>query len=78
MVFHFLRNTHAVDSSDNNSVSSNLSHFNYDDSNSESDISIVNNGNFSCGFFGKPEYNEEELKSRTFSSDGENESNDRE
>ena len=67
-----------MDSSDNSSVSSNLSDCNYDDSNSESDISIVNNENFSCGYVGEPEYNEEELKSRIFSSDSENESNGRE
>ena len=30
-----------------------------------------------CGYVGEPEYNEEELKSKTFSSDSENESNDR-
>ena len=68
-----------MDSSDNtSSVSSNLYDCNYDDSNSESDISIVNNENFSCGYVGEPEYNEVELKSRTFSSDSENESNGRE
>ena len=60
-----------MDSSDNSSVCSNLSDCNYDDSNSESDISIVNNENFSCGYVG------EQLKSRTFSGDSENESNDR-
>ena len=60
-----------MDSSDNSSVCSNLSDCNYDDSNSESDISIVNNENFSCGYVG------EQLKSRTFSSDSENENNDR-
>ena len=37
----------------------------------ESDISIVNNENFSCGYVG------EQLTARTFSSDSENESNDR-
>ena len=41
-------------------------------------LTIVNNENFSCGYVGDPEYNEEELKSRTFSSDSENESNDKE
>ena len=61
-----------MDSSDNSSVCSNLSDCTYDDSNSESDISIVNNENFSCGYVG------EKLKSRTFSSDSENKSNDRE
>ena len=60
-----------MDSSDNSSVCSNLSDCNYDDSNSESDIYIVNNENFSCGYVG------EQLESRTFSSDSENESNDR-
>ena len=59
-----------MDSSDNSSVCSNLSDCNYDDSNSESDISIINNENFSCGYVGG------KLKSRTFSSDSENESND--
>ena len=68
--------TRYMDSSDNSSVSSNLSDCNYDYSNSEFDISIVNNENFSCGYVGQPEYNEEELKSRTFSSGSENESND--
>ena len=65
-----------MDSSDNSSVSSNLSDYNYDDSNSESDISIVSNESFSCGYVGEPEYNEEELKSKTFSSESENESNE--
>ena len=52
-----------MDSSDNSSISSNLYDCNYDDSNSESHISIVNNENFSCGYVG------EQLKSRTFSSE---------
>ena len=60
------------------SISFNLSDCNYDDSNSESDISIVNNEKFSCGYVGEPNYNEEELKPRTFSSDSENEINDTE
>ena len=60
-----------MDSSDNSSLSSNLSDCNYNDSNSESYISIINNENISCGYVG------EQLKSRTFSSDSENESNDR-
>ena len=64
--------------SDNSNVSSNLSDCNYNDSNSKSDISIVNNENFSCGYVGEREYNEEELISRTFSIDRENEGNDRE
>ena len=67
-----------MDSSDNSSISSNLSDCNYNDSISESNISIVNNENFSCGYVGEHEYNEEELKSRTFYSDSENESNGRE
>ena len=41
-------------------------------------VSIVNNENFYCGYVGEPKYNKEELKCRTFSSDSENESNDRE
>ena len=52
-----------MDSSDNSNVCSNLSDCNYDDSNSESDISIVNRTSLV-------------LKSRTFSNDSENESND--
>ena len=60
-----------MDSSDNSSVSSNLSDCKYDDSNAESDISTVKNKNFSCGYVG------EQLKSSTFSSDSENESNNR-
>ena len=56
-----------MNSSDNSSVSSILSDCNYDDSILESDISIVNNESL-----------KEELKSRTFSSDSENENNDRE
>ena len=86
MVFNFLHNTHTrripliitvrkfgtyATVINNSSLCSKLSDCNYDDSNSESDISIVNNENFSCGYFG------EHLKSRTFSSDSENESNDR-
>ena len=67
-----------MDFSDNSSDLSNLSDCNYDDSNSESDISIVNNENFSCGYVGEPEYNEEGLKSRIFSSASENDSNGRE
>ena len=48
-----------MDSSDNSSVSSDLSDCNYDDDDSEHDISIVNNENFSCGYVGEQFQNPE-------------------
>ena len=39
------------------------------DSSSERDYSHITKGDFSCGYVGEPEYNEEELKSMEFSDD---------
>ena len=73
MIFNFLRNTYQRWIP----LITNLSDCSYNNSNSESDIFIFNNENFSCCYVGEPEHNEEELKSRTFSGDSKNESNDR-
>ena len=80
MVFHFLRNTRARWIPLITQVAYLLTFMTVITMTQTQNLtfSIVNNENFSCGYVGEPEYNEVELKSRTFSSDSENESNGRE